>query len=87
MNDNQPVGGALFPGEYKPDWIEEFDGFVVGITIDDSCLMVLNRDEWGYWIPATHIPLSVAVRLGDLAQLERQHLPTGRYTWEQRLTD
>ena len=51
------IGGALTPGEYTPMWTMDIgEGCSVGVTIDDGCLMVLTRDEWGYWNATTHIP-------------------------------
>jgi len=35
--------------------------------LDDRCFVVLTKNWAGQWMPSTHIPKPVAVRLGELA--------------------
>lgn len=73
---DDPTIEPLVPFGYEPDWIVDVsEGCVVGLTIDDGCFVALTRDEWGYWIPTTHLLVEVAARLGELADT----IATDRY--------
>ena len=65
---SDPTRPALWPGNYVPRWIVDVgSGRNMGITTDDGCFVVLAQDELGYWIAATHLPVQVARRLGELS--------------------
>lgn len=51
---------------WKPDWLcEDTTGCVVGLTIDDSCYVVLYQHDGG-WQPGTHIPMMAAQKIAEL---------------------
>ena len=51
-----------------PIWtVDVGHGCEVGITLDDGCFVVLTRNWVDQWMPSTHIPKPVALRLGELA--------------------
>lgn len=63
-------GGAA--ADWRPNWIlEDRDGGVVGLAVDDGCYVVLYQHD-GQWRPGTHIPQTVA---RFIAELETDHRP------------
>jgi hypothetical protein len=54
---------------WYPKWTMEIgQGERLGITIDDGCLVVLYPRGENLWRPGTHIPKTVAARLGEFAK-------------------
>ena len=54
--------------KYKPEWkVDVGSGCELGISIDDGCFLVLYPKENDTWKPGKHIPLAVAIKLGELA--------------------
>ena len=57
---------ALFPSELTPQWVEQVGGCMMGLAIDDGCLVPLVQDTVGYWNPTTHIPPELGARIGEI---------------------
>ena len=53
-----------------PEWLIDIGhGSVVGVGIDDGCLVVLTKHPSGEWLPTTHIPPEATQRLSEIAEV------------------
>ena len=69
METNDPTidDGEIDLGWPTPEYLIE--GTTFGISIDDSCYIVLHLDVDGLWELSQWIPPLVAKRLGEIADL------------------
>ena len=68
VSDN--MDGRLDVVIWEPLWTVDVGcDCKVGITVDDSCFMVLSQNMAGQWRPSTHIPIAAARFLGELAEV------------------
>lgn len=58
---------------WAPQWFVDCQGEMLGVTMDDSCYVVLCQQH-GVWRPLTHIPPQAAHFLGSLS-FEAGHAP------------